>query len=79
MNEISGFHVLVGIFATMLGIVVGLSATVIAALVLVLGVAHEIYDGDLIKRAYGAPYEGVKDALSFLPAPFLYLALSHIC
>ncbi|HYL22496.1 MAG TPA: hypothetical protein VEU74_12095 [Gemmatimonadales bacterium] len=74
--QFSVFHGLVGMAATLLAILLGLPPTVTAVAIFLLGVAHEVYDGDLWRKADGAPYEGVKDVLSFLPGPFLY-ALAH--
>jgi hypothetical protein len=73
-DEYSVFHGLVGVFVVCLAIIFHVGPIWTAAVVFVLGVAHEVYDGDLIHAADGAPYEGVKDVLSFLfPGPFLYL------
>ena len=71
-NEISIFHTLIGMFAVMLAVTLSIGPIVTWITVLVLGILHEILDGDLTWRY---PYEGVKDALSFLPAPFIYLLI----
>lgn len=75
MREYSIIHGLIGVFATCLAITLHVSPYWTFWGVLALGVAHEVYDGDF-RPKFGGPFEGVKDALSFLfPGPFLYLLL----
>ena len=70
--EFSIFHALVGMLGTMVSMTFGIGPIENAVLITGFGILHEVVDGDLVKKSCGAPYEGIKDVLSFLPAPFIY-------